>query len=160
MLEHNIRATDLNRRLDSRKWAYNLENRSAQLLGYVVENHVRLAVADKAVLAATSPIRRGGTGNGRQVDCLVGKDTWEIKLRVTDAASGQGRLSEELSFSEDSRLSGYRPILLVLSPAKSPQLDRLSKQFARQGGACFVGPHAWEYILQYATVEMQLFIRR
>lgn len=42
--------------------------------------------------AKKSPVKRAeDPTKGRQVDCVVDRDAYEFKIRVTIAASGQGR---------------------------------------------------------------------
>src|SRR5207245_2002841 len=58
------------------------------------------------ISAKKSPIKRTDNPKfGRQVDCLDGKHAYEFKMRVTIAASGQGRFKEELDFARDCNQS-------------------------------------------------------
>ena len=57
-----------------------------------------------------SPVKRiddngNPTNEGRQIDCYIeeSREVYELKLRVTIAASGQGRFSEEMSFPYEAR---------------------------------------------------------
>lgn len=130
-----------------RKWFYDIDNRAAQETGYLFEPLLASALGGIACGARNSPIRRStDPTKGRQVDCIVGKTAYEFKLRVTIAASGQGRFSEELSFAEDCNSSGFRPILLVLDPTPSDRLDGLIKEYERVGGEAFIGEVAWEHL--------------
>jgi len=112
--------------------------------------------------ARKSPVKRKGTGSGRQVDCVreVDKRAYEIKLRVTIAASGQGRWQEELDFPEDCRASGYRPVLIVLDPTSNPKLTELQQMFMRAGGECHVGQAAWDHLERMAGETMATFLGR
>jgi hypothetical protein len=76
-----------------RKWIYDIDNRAAQETGYVFEPIVAAAIGGVPVSAAKSPVRRrGDERKGRQVDCVHSDNrAYEIKIRVTIAASGQGR---------------------------------------------------------------------
>jgi hypothetical protein len=58
------------------------------------------------------------TADGRQIDCLDvdAKIAYEFKLRVTIAASGQGRFAEELSFPVECRAAGLTPVLKSAPP--------------------------------------------
>jgi hypothetical protein len=97
---------------------------------------------------------------GRQVDCIVGKDAYEFKLRVTIAASGQGRFAEELDFAKDCRKSGFNPILLVLDPTPSTRLTDLRAEYKRFGGNAYVGNEAWKHLEQEAGPTMATLIEK
>lgn len=97
-----------------RKWFYDIDNRAAQETGYLFEPILASALGGQPYGARVSPIKRvTDNTKGRQVDCIVEQDAYEFKLRVTIAASGQGRFSEEMDFAEDCQASGFTPILLV-----------------------------------------------
>jgi hypothetical protein len=97
-----------------------IDNRSAQETGYLFEPILAAAISGIPFAAAKSPIKRtDNPRQGRQVDCLDGKLAYEFKMRVTIAASGQGRFQEELAFARDCYHSGYIPVLLVLDPTPS-----------------------------------------
>jgi len=91
---------------------------------------------------------------------LLNKDAYEFKMRVTIAASGQGRFAEELSFAEDCHLSGYRPILLVLDPTPSSRLNELSEKYREYGGKAYVGDDAWAHLENKAGEVMSRFLRQ
>lgn len=91
---------------------------------------------------------------------MVGLTAYEFKLRVTIAASGQGRFGEELDFAEDCRSCGYRPVLLVLDPTPSTRLDDLTSEYARVGGEAFIGAAAWTHIEGEAGPTMATFVER
>lgn len=104
-----------------RKGLYDIDNRAAQETGYLFEPFLAAAIGGIPYAAKKSPIRRVGDPlKGRQVDCLDGKQAYEFKMRVTIAASGQGRFQEELDFAWDCSHSGFTPILLVLDPIHQP----------------------------------------
>jgi hypothetical protein len=83
-----------------RKWMFDIDNRAGQETGYLFEPILAHCIGGVAFGAKNSPIKRIGGAGGRQVDCLREeiKAAYEIKVRVTIAASGQGRWGEELSF--------------------------------------------------------------
>jgi hypothetical protein len=143
-----------------RKFAYDIDNRAAQTTGYLFEPILAASIGGIPFSARKSPVRRGGKGRGRQVDCLVNKDAYEFKMRVTIAASGQGRFAEELSFAEDCELSGFRPILLVLDPTPSSRLNELSAQYREYGGAAYIGDSAWTHLENRAGKTMSQFLRQ
>ncbi|RUT03934.1 hypothetical protein DSM106972_048480 [Dulcicalothrix desertica PCC 7102] len=83
-----------------RKWFYDIDNRAAQETGYLFEPILASVLGGIPYGARNSPVRRRNNNNkGRQVDCIVDKTAYEFKLRVTIAASGQGRFTEELDFA-------------------------------------------------------------
>lgn len=148
-----------------RKWIYDIDNRSAQETGYLFEPVLASCLGGEAIGAKNSPIKRLNsegipTQKGRQVDCLVSANmtAYELKLRVTIAASGQGRFGEELSFPVESRAAGYRPILLVLDPTPSDRLTELSNKFLECGGEFYQGEDAWCHMEKEAGTVMSVFI--
>ena len=103
-----------------------------------------------------------GTNEGRQIDCYIEdtKEVYELKMRVTIAASGQGRFKEEMSFPREAKMSGMTPILVVFDETESALLTKLQAQFKKYGGKCFVGQAAWNMLYKKAGKEMSLFIRK
>jgi hypothetical protein len=144
-----------------RKWFYDIDNRAAQETGYLFEPILASALGGQPYGARNSPIKRVSDENkGRQVDCIVGKDAYEFKLRVTIAASGQGRFAEELDFAKDCRKSGFDPILLVLDPTPNARLSDLRAEFERSGGRAYVGDEAWLHIEREAGPTMATLIEK
>lgn len=146
-----------------RKWIFDIDNRAAQETGYVFEPIIAHAIGGVPASGSRSPIRRSNNpSKGRQVDCVRAQDrrAYEIKLRVTIAASGQGRWAEELSFPVDCRKSEYTPVLLVLDPTPNPKLAELSDAFRRVKGEVFVGADAWKHLEGEAGATMATFIRK
>jgi hypothetical protein len=150
-----------------RKWVYDIDNRSAQETGYLFEPILASSLGGETVGAKNSPIKRidengNSTNSGRQVDCLIAdtNTAYEFKLRVTIAASGQGRFSEELSFPVECQAAGYTPVLLVLDPTPSDRLAELSEKYIECGGFLFQGEQAWEHMEQQAGNVMSIFIEK
>lgn len=143
-----------------RKFLYNIDNRSAQLTGYLFEPILTEAIGGASYSASKSPIERTNRSGGRQVDCIVGETAYEFKKRMTIAASGQGRFSEELQFAEDAYNSDYTPVLLVLDPTPSEKLDRLSSEFRDYGGEAYVGDDAWNHLEEKAGETMSEFLEK
>jgi hypothetical protein len=130
-----------------RKWLYDIDNRAAQETGYAFEPIIARALGGTPAPAKKSPVRRqGDPKKGRQVDCVLGKKAHEIKMRVTIAASGQGRWKEEMDFPLDCKVSGYTPVLVVLDPTPNPKLTELRAEFIAKGGEAHVGNEAWAYL--------------
>ena len=142
-----------------RKWLYDIDNRAGQETGYLFEPILASAIGGTAVPASRSPVKRhGGNGKGRQVDCLRSQRAYEFKIRVTIAASGQGRWQEELDFPVDCRASGYRPVLVVLDSTVNPKLDELTSAFLAAGGEVHIGADAWRHLDEQAGPTMARFL--
>lgn len=150
-----------------KKWIYDIDNRSAQETGYLFEPLLASCLGGEPVGSKNSPVKRldadgRPTNKGRQIDCLVPSNnrTYELKLRVTIAASGQGRFGEELSFAEESQAAGFIPVLLVLDPTPSNRLTELSDKYLACGGAFYHGEEAWNHMEQEAGEVMSVFIEK
>ena len=121
----------------------------------------------EAVGSKNSPVKRLNelgepTDAGRQIDCYDGENqfAYEFKLRVTIAASGQGRFAEELSFPREARAAGLIPVLIVLDPTPSPRLVELIAAFTACGGKHYVGTDAWAHMDSKAGKTMAVFLER
>lgn len=144
-----------------RKWIYDIDNRAAQDTGYFIEPILAGAIGGLPAPARRSPVKRASNPNkGRQVDCIKDSTAYEFKLRITIAASGQGRWAEELDFAKDCTASGFTPVLLVLDPTVSAKLTELTKAFEKAGGACYTGQAAWDHLKEQASEVMVSFIER
>ena len=144
-----------------RKWMYDIDNRAAQETGYLFEPIIASAIGGVSAGARNSPVkRRNGSGQGRQVDCIKDGLAYEIKLRVTIAASGQGRWREELNFPKDAEASGFKPVLIVLDPTPNPKLTELSEAFTVANGTVYSGEEAWAHLENEAGVTMGQFLTR
>ncbi|TDX99659.1 hypothetical protein [Thiohalophilus thiocyanatoxydans] len=150
-----------------RKWIYDVDNRSAQETGYLFEPLLASCLGGEPVGAKNSPVKRldsngTPTKKGRQIDCLVPSNnrTYELKLRVTIAASGQGRFGEELSFAEESQAAGFIPVLLVLDPTPSSRLTELSEKYISCGGEFYHGEAAWQHMEEEAGDVISVFIEK
>ncbi|HZT42795.1 MAG TPA: hypothetical protein VFA07_11575 [Chthonomonadaceae bacterium] len=143
-----------------RKWIYDIDNRAAQETGYVFEPIIAASIGGTPVSASKSPIKRSSDPRkGRQVDCIrPDLKAYEVKLRVTIAASGQGRWSEELDFPGDCKASGHIPVLVVLDPTPNTKLSELSRAFQENGGEVYVGDDAWQHFNSLAGVVMSRFL--
>jgi hypothetical protein len=144
-----------------RKWIFDIDNRAGQETGYLFEPIIASAVGGVSVSSTRSPVRRrDARSKGRQVDCLKGQRAYEFKIRVTIAASGQGRWREELEFPADCRASGYVPVLVVLDPTPNEKLAELSAAFEHVGGEVFIGDDAWKHLEQVAGQTMSVFLEK
>lgn len=149
-----------------RKFFYDLDNRSAQETGYLFEPVLAAAIGGEPKSARTKVVKRTDDhSKGRQIDCWkIRPDgralAYEFKLRVTIAASGQGRFGEELQFAQDCANSGAIPVLVVLDPTPNPRLRDLQAQFEAMGGHAFIGDDAWAHLEEEAGGIMATFIER
>ena len=150
-----------------RKFFYDLDNRSAQETGYLFEPILAAAIGGEPKSAKEAVVKRTGDATkGRQVDCWKYDATtgvslaYELKLRVTIAASGQGRFAEELSFPADCLSSGATPVLVVLDPTENEKLTALQKAYRDAGGEAYVGDAAWNHLEDEAGATMAKFIER
>jgi hypothetical protein len=142
-----------------RKWLFDVDNRSAQETGYLFEPILAAAVGGAPVGSSASPVRRqADAGKGRQVDCIRGKSAYEFKLRITIAASGQGRWREELEFATDAAASGFTPMLVVFDDTENDKLDAICKAFGAAGGHVYKGQEAWRHLDEVAGPTMAKFI--
>lgn len=144
-----------------RKWLFDIDNRSGQETGYLFEPIIAHAIGGASLHAKASPIKRHeDKSRGRQVDCIRERSAYEIKIRVTIAASGQGRWQEELSFPSDCKESGFTPVLIVLDKTPNPKLSELIAAFESAGGQTFVGNAAWNHLESAAGSVMSVFIEK
>lgn len=150
-----------------RKWIFDIDNRAAQETGYLFEPILASCLGGESVSARNSPIKRldengQPTNKGRQIDCYIGHTSlaYELKLRVTIAASGQGRFSEELSFPVECSAAGLTPVLLVLDPTPSSRLDELTESFVNSGGHTYIGDDAWNHMETQAGEIMSVFLEK
>jgi len=153
--------------LEWRKWIFDIDNRSGQETGYAFEPILASCLGGTSVSHSCSPVKRINdngvrTNEGRQVDCYIEgtKEVYELKMRVTIAASGQGRFNEELSFPREAQESGLTPILVVFDKTDSELLTKLKAKYEQHGGKCFIGQAAWDMLYEKAGCEMGLFIRK
>jgi hypothetical protein len=148
-----------------RKWIYDIDNRAAQETGYVFEPTLAGALGGASFSAGASPIKRLDDANkGRQVDCVVensdGRWAYEFKIRVTIAASGQGRWGQELSFPAEARAAGFTPVLVVFDATENPKLSELSRAYRAAGGEAYTGEAAWGHIEERSGRVMALFVEK
>jgi hypothetical protein len=143
-----------------RKWMFDIDNRAGQETGYLFEPIIAAAIGGVPAPARKSPVKRTRDGGkGRQVDCILGSRAYEIKIRVTIAASGQGRWGEELDFPVDCRNSGFVPVLVVLDPTRNPKLTELEKVFRANGGEVYIGKAAWQHLELTAGPSLGRFLQ-
>jgi hypothetical protein len=143
-----------------RKWIYDIDNRAAQETGYVFEPTIASSIGGVPVSATKSPVRRQtDRAKGRQVDCIrPDSKAYEIKIRLTIAASGQGRWKEDLEFPSDCKASGFLPVLIVLDPTPNSKLETLRARFLDEGGEVYIGDAAWQHFHSLAGPTMSRFI--
>jgi hypothetical protein len=144
-----------------RKWFFDTDNRAGQETGYLFEPIIAYSIGRTPAPAARSPIKRHrAKRKGRQVDCLRERKAYEFKIRVTIAASGQGRWREELDYPIDCKKSGFVPVLVVLDGTPNQKLNELVEAFERQGGETYLGGAAWQHLESLAGVNMAMFLEK
>lgn len=142
-----------------RKWLFDIDNRAGQETGYLFEPIIAHAIGGTPASAGKSPVKRHrDPQKGRQIDCLLDRRAYEFKIRVTIAASGQGRWQEELDFPVDCRQSGFTPVLVCMDSTPNPKLDALVQAFRRQRGEVFIGDAAWTHLDAVAGATMAKFL--
>lgn len=142
-----------------RKWMFDIDNRAGQETGYLFEPIIAAAIGGVPAPSQKSPIKRTrDPRKGRQVDCILGDRAYEFKIRVTIAASGQGRWAEELEFPIDCGQSGFVPVLVVLDPTTNPKLTALSAAFRNNGGEVYIGAQAWQHLEATAGPTLGRFL--
>jgi hypothetical protein len=144
-----------------RKWFFDIDNRAGQETGYLFEPVIAFAVGGTPAPAKKSPIRRhADPTKGRQADCILDRRAYEFKIRVTIAASGQGRWQEELDFAIDCRQSGYTPVLVCMDPTPNEKLTALAAAFRAEGGEVYIGDDAWMHLENLAGETMSVFLEK
>lgn len=145
-----------------RKFFHDLDSRAAQETAYIFEPILARALGGESCSSKDSPVRRADDPEtGRQVDAIVdGSIAYEFKMRLTEAASGKGRLQHELDFARDCATSGFQPALLVLDGTPSSKMTAMCKQVEDHGGFCLVGDEAWGHIRRSAGNTLYKFIER
>jgi hypothetical protein len=146
-----------------RKWIFTIDNRAGQETGYVFEPVIASALGGESCSASKSPVRRmDDEKKGRQVDCILcdPNRAYEFKIRVTIAASGQGRWAEELSFPKDAMKSGFTPVLIVIDSQANPKLNELVAAFESAGGEAYLGDQAWKHLDDLAGPTMATFLEK
>ena len=88
------------------------------------------------------------------------KYAYEVKIRITDAASRQGRIAEEIQFPADCAHSGFIPRLLVFDPTDCATLRELIAAFKRNDGNCYLGEAAYTHVRELAGEANALFLER
>jgi hypothetical protein len=144
-----------------RKWFFDIDNRAGQETGYLFEPIIAYSIGGIPAPATRSPVKRHRSrSKGRQVDCILGQKAYEFKIRVTIAASGQGRWKEELEYPIDCKRSGFIPVLVVLDGTPNPKLQELVGAFDRQGGETYLGSAAWSHLESLAGDTMSRFLEK
>jgi hypothetical protein len=144
-----------------RKWFFDIDNRAGQETGYIFEPVIAYAIGGTPAPSKRSPVKRHrDRTKGRQVDCIIDDRAYELKIRVTIAASGQGRWQEELDFPIDCRKSGFKPVLVCMDGTRHPKLDALEAAFKKQRGDVHIGERAWAHLESLAGETMAEFLDR
>lgn len=144
-----------------RKWFFDIDNRAGQETGYLFEPIIAHAIGGTPAQAKSSPVKRHqDNSKGRQVDCIIDRRAYEFKIRVTIAASGQGRWKEELDFPIDCRRSQFKPVLICMDSTPNPKLTALIAAFEKQRGEVYIGEDAWKHLDSVAGPTMANFLEK
>lgn len=144
-----------------RKWFFDIDNRAGQETGYLFEPIIAYAIGGTPATAKRSPVKRhDNRSKGRQVDCILDEKAYEFKIRVTIAASGQGRWQEELDFPLDCRESGFQPVFVCMDGTPNPKLNALAQAFREHGGEVYIGDNAWRHLDELAGDTLSIFIEK
>jgi hypothetical protein len=144
-----------------RKWFFDIDNRAGQETGYLFEPIIAHSIGGVPAPAGKSPVKRHrARSKGRQIDCVLQQKAYEFKIRVTIAASGQGRWREEIDYPIDCQKSGFVPVLVVLDSTPNPKLAELVAAFQRHGGETYLGNSAWQHLESLAGVNMAMFLEK
>lgn len=142
-----------------RKWLHDLERRASLETSYVFEPIIAAALGGVPYSAQRSPVSRAGAGvQGRQVDCILDRQAYAIKLRLMGEELGQARWLDELAFPADCRASGYTPVLVVLDATPGPRLEELRQAYIFAGGEAHTGEQAWQHLATLAGPTMARFL--
>ena len=157
----NLSSRALSAFLFWRKWLFDIDNRAGQETGYVFEPIVVRSIGGTSAAAKNSPVRRlFNPKKGRQVDCILDGRAYEIKLRITIAASGQGRWGEEKDFPADCVASGFVPVLIVFDDTQADKLDELKAIFEAAGGDVYIGAAAWQHLEELSGETIAVFVEK
>lgn len=142
-----------------RKLLYDQDNRSGQEAAFLFMKVITLILGGKRHTGRTSPIRHYSSDMSRRsVDCIVEKDAYDFRARMTEAPSRRARFGDEVAFPRDCNISGYRPILLAFHQLPGERSEELVEAYLRNGGEAHIGPDAWAHLCEKAGPVMTSFI--
>ena len=91
-----------------------------------------------------------------EIDCLVGKDAYEIKWR--DATTDGDHITKEHTRVRNIQSAGYTPIRIMFYYPNRTQAIRIQETlktiYAGVGGEYFFGKEAWEAIKKKTDVDL------
>lgn len=144
--------------LQWRKLFYDLDNRAAQVVAIALERVIARALGGRSFSASEveNPVP------GRQIDCWIASvsSAYEIKLRVTEAMSGKGRLTAELRFPQEVADAGHTPVLAVLDDTPAKHLDKMIAAYTQAGGSVHLGKDAWRHFENTAPAATWMFLTK
>ncbi len=102
------------------------------------------------------PNKLGTRPSTFEIDCLVGKEAFEIKWR--DAATDGDHITKEHTRIKNIKNAGYKPIRIMFYYPNRKQAIRIQETlktiYAGVGGAYYFGKGAWEIIKKKTGVDL------
>jgi len=102
------------------------------------------------------PNKLGSRPRTFEIDCLVGKDAFEIKWR--DATTDGDHITKEHTRIKNIKNAGYKPIRVMFYYPNRKQAirvqDTLKTIYAGVGGEYYFGEGAWEIIKKKTGVDL------
>ena len=97
-----------------------------------------------------------------EIDCLVGKDAFEIKWR--DATTDGDHITKEHTRIKNIKSTGYKPIRIMFYYPNRKQAIRIQETlktiYAGVGGEYYFGKGAWEIIKKKTGVDLLGILER
>jgi type II restriction enzyme len=91
-----------------------------------------------------------------EIDCLVGKNAYEIKWR--DATTDSDHITKEHTRLKQVKTSGYTPVrIMFYYPNRSQAIkiqQTLETVYSGLGGQYYYGDKAWEYVKNITGVDL------
>ena len=102
------------------------------------------------------PNKRGSRPATFEIDCLVGKDAYEIKWR--DATTDGDHITKEHTRVKNIKNAGYKPIRIMFYYPNRTQAIRIQETlktiYAGVNGEYYFGKGAWEIIKKKTGVDL------
>lgn len=102
------------------------------------------------------PNKLGSRPSTFEIDCLVGKEAFEIKWR--DATTDGDHITKEHTRIKNIKAAGYKPIRIMFYYPNRKQAIRIQETlktiYAGIGGEYYFGKEAWEIIKKKTGVDL------
>ncbi|GAB7140686.1 ApaLI family restriction endonuclease [Deferribacterales bacterium RsTz2092] len=97
-----------------------------------------------------------------EIDCLVGKDAYEIKWR--DATTDGDHITKEHTRIQAVKNAGYKPVRIMFFYPNRSQAQRIQEMLASTykgvGGEYYFGDKAWEVIKSRTDVDLLAILKK